>query len=72
MKWIAFIGELAGFISSILLAWGYQSPTGFLMRDDGKPNTRERQARRELAIKIGFVALSLSFLAQAIATWESN
>jgi hypothetical protein len=72
MKWIALAGEVAGCLSSVLLAWGYTPPTGAILWSNSNPGFERSRYWRSIAARVGFAALAASFAAQAWATLNSD
>jgi hypothetical protein len=70
MKVITIVGQLGGFVSSILLAWGYAPAKGTMTWTTGDGSAfRKDQPRRVLMVRIGYVLLAISFLIGAIVTY---
>jgi hypothetical protein len=70
MKATAIIGQLGGFTSSVLLAWGYAPVKGTAtwMTGDGS-EFRKHQHKRVWMVPVGYVLLAISFLIGAIMTF---
>jgi hypothetical protein len=68
MKWLAFSGEILGFLSSVALAWGFSRPAS-VATWVGDTATYEKSPKRLRWIAgFGFGALALSFLIQGTVT----
>jgi hypothetical protein len=68
MKWIILTGELAGFLSSLLLAYGFWRIRGTITWRNDDPGYERSRIFRECAIIGGFLTLAGSFAIQAWST----
>lgn len=73
MKWLIFLSELLGTLSSLFLAWGFVPPKGGMawMTGDGTEYKRNA-ARLKLVARIGFLLLAISFAIKAAITFVSQ
>ena len=73
MKELALVGQVLGFVSSLLLAWGYSPPKGMMAWAAGDGSEYKKNAKRlEWITRVGFVMLAASFAIGVAVTLLSN